>query len=83
VSALLNDTTRSLGHTAGATPLTTGVAIVIMTLLVVLLIQREVARPVLSGERAKRAERLGFVLWPLGIVLLAIIASRVHHLLLR
>jgi hypothetical protein len=79
VSALLDDTTRSLGRAAGATPLTTGVAIVIMTLLLVLLIQREVARPVLSGERAKRAERLGFVLWPLGIVLLAIIASRVGH----
>jgi hypothetical protein len=79
VSALLDDTTRSLGRAAGATPLTTGVAIVIMTLLLVLLIQREVARPVLSGERAKRAERLGFVLWPLGIVLLALIAFRVGH----
>jgi hypothetical protein len=81
MSALLNDTTRSLGRAAGSTPMTTGVAIVIMTLLLVLLIQREVARPMLSGERAKRAERLGFVLWPLGIVLLALIASRVGDVL--
>lgn len=81
MSALLNDTTRSLGRAAGATPLTTGVAIVIMTLLLVLLIQREAARPVLSGNRARRAERLGFVLRPLGIVLLAVIASRAGHVL--
>jgi hypothetical protein len=81
MTALLNHTTRALGRAAGATPLTTGVAIVAMGLVLVLLIQREVARPVLSGERAARAARLGFVALPLAFVIAIVFASRVAEIL--
>jgi hypothetical protein len=50
-------------------------------LVLVLLIQREVARPLLSGERAARAARLGFVALPLGLIVAVVFASRVVEIL--
>jgi hypothetical protein len=81
MTSLLNDTTQSLGRAAGTSPLTTGVAIVVMLLALVLLIQREVARPLLSGERAARAAQLGFVALPLAVILAVVFASRVVEIL--
>jgi predicted PurR-regulated permease PerM len=80
VTSLLNDTTRSLGRAAGSVPLTTGVGIVVIVLVLVLVVEREVVRPLLSGERAERATRLGFALLPLAMVLAAVFASRIHHI---
>jgi Mn2+/Fe2+ NRAMP family transporter len=81
MTALVNDTTRALGRAAGATPLTTGVAIVAIVLVLVLLIQREVARPLLSRARAARVARLGFVALPLGFILVVVFASRLGEIL--
>jgi len=81
MTALLNDTTRSLGRAAGTTPLTTGVAIVVMLLVVVLLVQREVARPLLDGDRAARVGRLAFTAVPLAFILIVVFASRVAEIL--
>lgn len=81
MTALLSHTARSLGRAAGATPLTSGVAIVTMALVLVLLIQREVARPLLSEERAARVARLWFVVVPLAFILAVLFASRVGEIL--
>jgi hypothetical protein len=81
MTSLLNDTTRALGRAAGTRPLTTGVALVVVVLALVLLIQREVARPLLSGERAARAARLRFVALPLAFMLAVVFASRVAEIL--
>lgn len=81
MSSLLDHTTRALGRAAGSSPLTTGVAIVLIVLVLVLLIEREVARPLLSGAQARRLGRLGFLLAPLALMLVAVIAARTGHLL--
>jgi hypothetical protein len=81
MTSLLTDTTRSLAQTSVTRPLSSGLAIAVMVLLLVLLIVREVARPLLSGEQAARVERLGFLAFPLALIVAVLIASRVAEIL--
>ncbi len=81
MSVLVNDATRAVGDAAGTRPSTAGAAIVIVFLFLVLMTQREVARPLLTEERARRAASLKFVLLPVGLAFVVLIAVRIGDLL--
>jgi len=81
MTALLGDTVRVVGETAGGLPEATGVPIVAFALLMVLLIERETARPVLHGTRAARVRSLTFVLVPLLVLFLSAVTAQIVDLL--
>jgi hypothetical protein len=81
MTALLTDTVRAIGQTAGSLPKATGVPIVAFALLLVLLIERETARPALGAERAARWRSLAFVLVPLVVLFLSAVTAQITDLL--
>jgi hypothetical protein len=81
VTALLDHATRSAGTAAGRTPLTAGAAVIVMALVLALLIEREIARPLLSPAHAARLRGLTFLVAPLVLIVLVVLASRFEELL--
>lgn len=81
MTALLTDTVRTIGETAGGLPKATGVPIVAFALLVILLIEREASRPALGAERAARVRSLAFVLVPLVVLFACAVTVQVADLL--
>lgn len=81
MSSLFSDSARTAGDAAGATPLTTGAATIVILLAVALLIQREIVRPLLSPGQETRVRDLAFLKVPLLFMVLVVLASRIEEIL--
>lgn len=81
MSALLTQAAGALGHSGASAATRTAVGAVAIAGLLLVLVMREMVRAELSGDRARRVTRLGFVTLPLTLVFVGVVVPRIMELL--
>ena len=81
MSALLTEASRALGLSSTADAARTAVGAVAIGALLMVLVLREIVRPELTDERARRISHLRFVTLPLSLVFIGVVAPRIVDLM--